>query len=168
MEKAAKGTTVSEISAYHEAGHALIATCLGAQVRSVTIDPDWDDGPERYGDIQFEWRIGEFTDRELCEKSILVALAGPVAEMIHSGDPFHPGFVSEWASDWSVAWKLAAALHADERRRMTYLEQTTLQLYQMIGRDDHWAALAAIVDHLLAHDTLEGEDVEEIVGQWLR
>ena len=36
------------------------------------------------------------------------------------------------------------------------------------GQDDHWAALAAIVDHLLAHETLEGELVEEIMGQWLR
>jgi ATP-dependent Zn protease len=27
--------------------------------------------------------------------------------------------------------------------------------------------LAAIVDHLLAHETLEGEQVEEIVEQWL-
>ena len=50
---------------------------------------------------------------------------------------------------------------------MAYLEQTTIQLCQTMRRDDHWAALAAIVDHLLAHETLEGEEVEEIVRQWL-
>lgn len=160
-------TDVSQITAYHEAGHALMAITVGARVRMVTIDPDWDDGPQRYGDAQIEWPVTEFTDRELCEKSILVALAGPVAEMIHSGDPFHPGFVAEWAGDWSAAWRLAAALYKNEKRRLTYLEHTTMQLYQALKRDDHWAALAAIVDHLLAHETLEGEQVQEIVESWL-
>ena len=156
-----------ELSAYHEAGHALMAICLGARVRSITIQPDWDDGPRRHGDAQVEWRIRELTERELCEKSILVALAGPVAEMIHSGEPFHPGFVAEWAADWSQAWQSAATLHPNERQRLAYLERTTASLYKTISRDDHWAALAAVVDSLLAHETLEGEQVEEIVAQWL-
>ncbi len=39
-----------ESSAYHEAGHALVGVLSGARVVSVTIDPDWDDGPRRYGD----------------------------------------------------------------------------------------------------------------------
>ena len=157
-----------DVSAYHEAGHAFMAIYLGARVRSVTIDPDWDDGLERHGDAQIEWRLDELTHRELCEKSILVALAGPVAEMIYSGEPFHPGHVPEWVADWSTAWEEAQAIHADERRRLVYLEQQTASLYKTMKRDDHWAALAAIVDSLLAHETLEGEQVDEIVAQWLR
>ena len=35
---------MSEVSAYHEAGHAFMAFYVGARVRSVTIEPDWDDG----------------------------------------------------------------------------------------------------------------------------
>ena len=54
-----------------------------------------------------------------------------------------------------------------ERKRLAYLEQTTGQLYRLLDRDDHWAALAAIVDNLLAHETLEGEEVEDIMRQWL-
>jgi len=158
---------VSEISAYHEAGHAFMAIYVGARVRSVTIDPDWDDGPDRFGDAQIEWPVEQFTARELCEKSIMVALSGPVAEMIHSGDPFHPGFVAEWAGDWQAAWELASSLHSGQQRRLAYLEQMTGQLYQLLNRDDHWSALAAIVDHLLAHETLEGALVEDIVRTWL-
>ena len=37
---------MSEISAYHEAGHAFVAVYVGARVRSVTIAPDRDDGPD--------------------------------------------------------------------------------------------------------------------------
>ena len=156
-----------EISAYHEAGHAFMAVYVGARVRSVTIEPDWDDGPERHADIQVQWPTNPLTNRELCEKSILVALAGPVAEMLHSGEPYHPGFVAEWAADWKTAWEAAAQLFASEPKRLAYLEQVTVKLHRFLDREGHWAALAAIVDNLLAHETLEGEEVESIVQQWL-
>ena len=159
---------MSEISAYHEDGHAFMAIYVGARVRSVTIEPDWDDGPDRHADIQVEWPLSQFTNRELNEKSVLVALAGPVAEMIHRGEPYHPGLVAEWAADWKAAWDAAAFLLPAERKRLTYLEQTAVQVYRLLDREDHWAALAAIVDSLLAHETLEGEEVEDIVRQWLR
>ncbi|MBL4885414.1 MAG: hypothetical protein JKY95_12875, partial [Planctomycetaceae bacterium] len=65
--------------------------------------PDWDDGPERFGDTRICWPVDDFSDKELQEKMILVALAGPVAEMIHTGDPYHPALVKEWSSDWAQA-----------------------------------------------------------------
>ena len=43
-----------------------------------------------------------------------------------------------------------------------------LEGIRTIEREDHWAALAAIVDNLIAHETLEGEQVGEIMGQWLQ
>ena len=39
----------AEITAFHEAGHVYAAIFVGAKVRSVTIDPDNDDGPNRSG-----------------------------------------------------------------------------------------------------------------------
>ena len=158
---------MSEINAYHEAGHAFMAIYVGARVRSVTIDPDWDDGPNRHADIQVEWPLDQFTDRELHEKSVQVALAGPVAEMIHSGEPYHPGFVAEWAADWKAAWEAAARLIAAERKRLAYLEQMAVRIHRLLDQEHHWAALAAIVDNLLTHETLEGDEVEEIMRQWL-
>lgn len=158
---------MSDVSAYHESGHAFMALYVGARVRSVTIDPDWDDGPERTGDTQVAWKRSRFSEREFHEKSILVSLAGPVAEMIHTGDPYHPGLVAEWAHDWSAAWESAAHLFPDEAARLTYLEQTSLRLYRLLNQEDHWAALGAIVDNLLAHETLEGPEVREIYQQWM-
>ncbi len=158
---------MSEISAYHEAGHALVAVYVGACVQSVTIDPDRDDRPARYGDIEILWPDGEFTNRQVREKSALVALAGPVAEMLYRGEPYHPAVIPEWAVDWKTAWEVTAQLVPDERKRLAYLEQVTRSLYQLLNQDDHWAALAAIVDHLIAHETLDGEEIEDIVRQWL-
>lgn len=158
---------MDDTTAYHEAGHAFAAVRLGARVRLVTITPDFDDGPRRDGDTQIEWECSGGDLKELRQKSTLVALAGPVAEMIYSGEPYHPGFVPEWSSDWKLAWDASATLHPHEPTRLAFLEQATGEMYRLLKRDENWAALAAIVDELLAHETLEGDDVHDIVRSWL-
>lgn len=155
-----------EITAYHEAGHAFAAVYLGAKVKSVSIDPDWDDGPHRYGDTVVLWSRRKFSEREMAEKSAMVALAGPVAEMVYSEQPFHPATVAEWRNDWELA--LEAMQHvSDRRQRLASLEQTTIELYQVFRQDHHWAAIGAIADHLLAHETLDWEMLQEILEPWL-
>jgi hypothetical protein len=162
-----QASLMSEVNAYHEAGHAFMAVYVGARVRSVTIEPEDDDGPARYADIQVEWPLRRFGARELREKSVLVALAGPVAEMLYTGEPYHPGFVAEWGADWKTAWQEAASLVPDERKRLGYLEQAAAELYRLLDQEQPWAAIAAIADHLLAHDSMEGDEVAEIVQFWL-
>ena len=141
----------------------IMAYLLGGQVRQ----PNHDDGPRRGGDTQVIWRRPPDGDKEFAKKAVQVSLAGPVAEMIYSGDPYHPGLVAEWAADWREAWESAVPLHADERTRLKYLEDVSIQLYHRLKEDDLWAVLASLADNLLAHETLEGEQVEEIVGEWL-
>jgi hypothetical protein len=49
----------------------------------------------------------------------------------------------------------------------SFTEDQKHHFYHRLKEDDLWAALAALADNLLAHETLEGEQVEEIVGAWL-
>ena len=156
-----------EISAYHEAGHAWMAYRVGAQVRSVTVEPDWDDGPERHADTQVGWPADWLERPDLCERFIWVAIAGPVAEMIYRGDRFHPGLVPEWAQDWKQAWWVASRLHPAEHPRLRYLEQITIELHALLSDDRNWSILAALVDNLLAQETLEAAEVEELLSQWM-
>lgn len=160
------GSSEEEITAWHEAGHAFVAIYLGGQVQSLSIDPDWDDGPRRYGDVTVHWPRGLFSARKLQENAILVSLAGPVAEMIHRDDPFHPATVAEWQQDWEFAWQ-AASFERDAKRRLKFLENTTIDLHHTLSQTNHWAAIGAIVDHLLAYEVLEGETVHEIAEEWI-
>lgn len=155
-----------EETAYHEAGHVLMAILLGGRVPHATIEPDRDDGPERYGDVRVLWSRKRMSDREFAEKLVLTALAGPVAEMIYTGDPYHPGFVAEWASDWQQAFEVGAAVVLDERKRIMWLEDRIRYAYQLFDQK-YWPAVAALADELGAHETLEEEQILEAVEPWI-
>lgn len=158
--------STDEVTVYHEAGHAYVALHTGARILSITVVPDNDDGPARHGDTQVEWPTDSMDAATLNTKKVLVALAGPVAEMIYRDEPFHPGLVSEWAVDWQQAWTAAEHLVDDDERRLRFLEETCRQVYQLLNTDDHWAALAVIADHLDAYEMMDGEAVQEVLAQW--
>lgn len=157
-----------EETAYHECGHAFIAVYLGGRVHSLTIDPDRDDGPDRFGAAEIRWRRARLSAQELQHKLVLTALAGPVAEMIYQGEPLHPGFVPEWSDDWRRAWEAAAAILPDERKRLAFLEEAVRHLHGLLSQDRHWAAVSALADNLLAHETLEAEEIDDVLRAWLR
>lgn len=151
-----------ETTAWHEAGHAFMAVHLGGEVLGLSIDPDHDDGPQRTGDVQIRWRHSSGSARDHAMNEILVSLAGPVTEMIHSGDPFHPATVAEWSHDWKMAWD-AASFVKSKQERMKFLEQTTVDLHHTLSEDLHWSGIGILVDHLMAYEILEGETVHEIL-----
>jgi ATP-dependent Zn protease len=159
---------LSEVCAYHEAGHALLAIKLGGSVHRLTIEPEQDDGPLREGDVEVHWPAEIVQDkRDLWQRSIQVALAGPAAEMIYIGEVYHPGRVQAWSSDWHTAAELATHLVRGAHPQLTFLEQTTAALVRELSKDRWWNALAAIADELLAHETLEREEIAEVVAFWL-
>ncbi|MCA8988872.1 MAG: M50 family metallopeptidase [Planctomycetaceae bacterium] len=156
---------MDDLTAYHESGHAVMAYLCGARVESLSIDPDWDDGPDRYGDTVIVWNDGRLTKQGVLNR-VKVALAGPVAEMISTGDPWHPAGVAEWQQDWKQAWQLSEALKNTRPLRMQLLEATTLEVYRQLHRDEIWEVIATLTDHLLAHEILEADQIEEILSPW--
>jgi len=143
-----------------------MAYLLGGHIDFVTVEPDWDDGPARYGEARLQWDTRDFTRDELLQNQIRVCLAGPTAEMIYNGDPMHPGTVPEWSVDWSMAWAIAAELIPSEPKRMQYLELVTRDLYRWFNQSQLWDVLCVFVDHLLAHETLEGDQIEDILASY--
>lgn len=157
---------MSEVCAYHEAGHAAWAVLRGGRIASISIDPEWEDGPRQDGIVEVHWPRS-MPASEVARAGIEVSLAGPVAEMIYSGDPFHPAIMPEWSGDWQTAWSLADSLWNDQQVRLRKLEAVTRFLYEQLSDDSLWQAIAALSDELLAHEHMEYDEVHEALLRWL-
>src|SRR5947207_13643574 len=70
----------AELTAYHEAGHAVMALVLGRPVDHVSIRPD----ARRLGHCEFRKPVFRPTEDWL-EREMLISLAGPAAESLFDG-----------------------------------------------------------------------------------
>jgi hypothetical protein len=149
-----------ELTTYHEAGHSVMAVLCGALVERATIAPEVDGF---HGMVEIAWpRRASIADQ------LAVTLAGPVAEMIYSGEPFHPGLVPEWAHDWKLAWRLCRPNTPNNHACLKLLERSVAKIYQQFSTDSWWAATAAVSDLLAAHDEIEHEDIAYEVHYWVK
>lgn len=150
-------------TAYHESGHAVVAAYLGGIVERITVEPESDDGPLRYGDTQVRWYLAG-TPREQGVREIKVALAGPAAEIVYLGDL--PTHFSEWHWDWQIATDRAHGCLKSSTDVPSYVQAMAAGLLQFVRRDDAWATIAAMADELEAHGTLYEEHIADVVRQW--
>ncbi|MEM9643612.1 MAG: cell division protein FtsH [Planctomycetota bacterium] len=157
------------VSAYHEAGHAVVGYALGAKIDAVQLGGEADDFlPERFGECRVNWgRVDPNQDSQR-QRELMTILAGPVAEMIYTGEKWHPAFFGPWQSDWCQATTIATGLVADPARRVRLLETMAARLHQVMSADGCWAAIAAVADELETHEFVESDTIEEVVGFWLR
>ena len=115
-----------ETTAYHESGHTFVAYYLGGYVNCVTVDPDFDEGPARSGDVEVYWPTPFSSQRKAVFAQTQVALAGPAAEMVYLGEPWHPAFVKEWKADWETAIQLFRSIDKDATRGLDPMLQGSL------------------------------------------
>jgi len=155
-------STPDEWIAYHEAGHCVVAVLLGGMVEWATIDPDRDDGPRRWGDVRVQWDGGP-----PWRAQAMIYLAGPAAELVYREESIHPAFVPEFTNDWTAAWEAISASRKSDQDRLRLLEGVFSKLYQSFQRQDQWNAVAELADLLLAHETIEYEEIHETVNRWI-
>ncbi len=157
-----------ELTAYHEAGHIFVGILHGGRLKLASLEPEEDEGPRRFGDTTMAWRksIRERSDFPLilCE----VALAGPMAETIYSGDETHPAHVPQWQPDWRNALQMAERLMPDLRKQIEFLEDRCARLHRFLREDHHWSAIGDIADLLMCHDVVEHDDVIDLIQHWRR
>ncbi|NNE00112.1 MAG: cell division protein FtsH [Pirellulaceae bacterium] len=156
------------LTAYHEAGHAVIGYALGARIERVQLGGEADDHlPERFGDCLVNWGMVHPDCTEQRQRELMTILAGPVAEMIYRGEPLHPAHYEPWQGDWQQAWDHCRDGVPDPIRRTGLLEQLIGQLHRRMSDDDCWAAVAAVADELLAHEFLDEEQLSDTLAFWL-
>ncbi|MEM0924879.1 MAG: cell division protein FtsH [Planctomycetota bacterium] len=156
------------ITAYHEAGHAVMAFALGGEIDSIGMYAEADDWlPERFGDCHINWGRVDVNCNWQIQREVLTILAGPVAEMIYRDASIHPAQYPPWRYDWPMAYeRVRQAVHASAQQA-SVMETLLKWLRKHLSQTENWAAVAAVADELLAHEYLDGEMLEETLGFWI-
>ena len=151
------------LTAYHEAGHAIMTVSCGGRIVHVSIAPPDDDGLRRFGESIVQWPPMLAKNVEIAE--LKVSLAGPIAELTYDGARTSIGDCREFAADWQQA-VLAASRLKPAPTRAKFLAEMERQVWDFFDNENVWAATCAVADQLLAHETIEHDQVADAWDFW--
>lgn len=135
-----------EATAYHEAGHAVIALELGRSIQRVSIVP----GREWLGRCEFQkGRVRPSED--WLEREILIALAGLAAEARHTGQYVWEGAAQDLRNVRRLATQRAGERQADRLQR-----RLLAKVEHLLSQAEIWHAVKLIATELLRCETLSG------------
>lgn len=144
--------TYDPATAYHEAGHAVIALLFGRPVHAVSILPTRDFlGVCKYRDPVFR------PTEDWLEREVLIALAGLAAEARHTGTY---GF-DEAAKDLSYVRKLLVS-RAGERRADRLERRMLSKVEHLLAREATWQAVEWIAAELLRLGEISGRTAKHL------
>ncbi len=143
-------------TAYHEAGHAVMAVSLGRTIKKVTIAPSQlQTGGFRLGlcDIQ-KGRIK--ASRDWLEDDVMILLAGMVAESHFTGSYCR----SSAAHDLQAVMRLLGLARAANPRQLERIEQRLIDKTEhILGTAVHSHAVEFVTIDLMQKTTLRGRAV---------
>jgi ATP-dependent Zn protease len=135
-----------EVTAYHEAGHAVLALVLGRTIHKVSVLPN----RERLGECRFGKGNARATDDWL-EREILIALGGMAAEARFTGT-----YATDEAKE-DLRFVRRLALERKSERAVERYEQRMLDKAEyMLADEGTWKAVELIAAELLKHGAISG------------
>lgn len=160
MRNAARLHDPLALTAYHEAGHAVMAHLCGQIVTTVEILGD----AEHTGSVSClrfveepPWKASGSLPTAAIESRILCLVAGIAAEKIVTGDPSW----SEPEDDLDEAVRLSLRVVKSCERVLPFLEEARDHAVDLLAR--HWAAVEGLAAMLLIHRRLEREQIREFL-----
>jgi ATP-dependent Zn protease len=143
-------------TAYHEAGHAVMALVLGRPVQRVSIEPN----ERRLGHC--ELKQGRFQPSEdALETSILILFAGPVAEARHTGEYCWDAGGQDLRDIRAMTRTRSTDLRRIERWERRLLDKAE----HLLDRDGAWLAVERIAEELLRSTTISGRAARHLFEQ---
>jgi hypothetical protein len=139
--------TPAEHTAYHEAGHAVMALALGRPVDHVSIRPD----AQYLGHCEFRKAVFRPSEDWL-EREMLISLAGLAAEAIHTGDYAWDGA----ARDLRYARELALGRAGNERKAERLTDRVLSKAEHLLSKPAHWRAVERLASELLRVGEVSG------------
>ncbi len=134
-------------TAYHEAGHAVMALVFERPVQRVSIRPDG----SRLGHCEVGKGVHRPSDDRL-EADMLILLAGPAAEAGVAGHYNWPGAVL----DLQGVRRLAMMRGGAERQAEKIARRMLSRAEHLLRQKSHWRAVVMIAEELLRHQTISG------------
>jgi ATP-dependent Zn protease len=141
-----------EATAYHEAGHAVVALALGRPIHRVSVLPD--------GHFLGLCRFGKGVFRpseDWLEREILITLGGLAAEARLTGD-------YAWdAADRDRQYVRQLAVQRAGERQAERLERRLLSKAEhLLGQEGHWRAVELIAAELLQRGVISGRTARHL------
>jgi len=148
------------LTAYHEAGHAVMATLCGQRITEVEIVGD-EDHTGSVQSLRFADEHGPNNEPGIpsapTERRLLCVAAGMVAENLVSGR----GQWDESCEDLDTAVHLAMKVVGDCERVIPYLEIVREHTDDLLHRN--WRAVEALADVLMERRCVTGEEVRRLL-----
>ncbi len=139
-------------TAYHEAGHAVVALALGRPIHRVSVLPDG----QFLGLCQFGKGVFRPSEDWL-EREILIALGGIAAEARHTGNYAWDGA----ARDQQYVRRLAEQ-RAGERQAERLERRMLAKAEHLLARQGHWRAVELIAAELLRRGVISGRTARHL------
>lgn len=147
-------TAAERLTAFHEAGHALMAELCGQLLTEVEIIGD----REHTGSVQsLAFPPNREAETEDIERHLKIILAGTVAEAMVSG---RKGW-DETSEDLDAAVRLGMRLVDDCEDVLPLLKDIGAGVERVLNR--HWPAVEVLAAELLDRKTLTGSDVRNLL-----
>lgn len=151
-------TTIDTATAYHEAGHAVVALALGRPVHKVSILAD----QVHLGHCEFRKGNIKPTDDWL-EREMLIALGGLAAEAIFTGH-------YAWAQarkDLIYVQRLAEQ-RGGEKGAQKIARRALSKVEHLLSQESHWQAVQVIAAELLRVKTISGRSARHLFEESCR
>ncbi|MFC7337929.1 cell division protein FtsH [Haloferula chungangensis] len=135
------------LTAYHEAGHAVMALLMGRSIQKVSIIPS----QNRLGSCHIQkGRAKQVQDK--LEAEILILLAGMAAEGRKSGRYNLQGA----SQDLQAVEKLAMARSGNPRQASKLVHKLLDKTQHLLANKATWTAVKVIAEELIEHESISG------------
>jgi ATP-dependent Zn protease len=141
-----------QATAFHEAGHAVVALALGRPIHRVSVLPDG----QFLGLCQFGKSVFRPSEDWL-EREILIALGGIAAEARHTGNYAWDGA----ARDQQYVRRLAEQ-RAGERQAERLERRLLAKTEHLLAQERHWRAVELIAAELLQRGVISGRTARHL------
>lgn len=135
------------LTAYHEAGHAVMALLMGRSVQKVSIIPS----QNRLGVCKMQkGRVKQVQDK--LEAEMLILLAGMAAEGRRAGKYNIAGA----SQDLHMVEKLAMSRSGNARQAEKLIHKTLDKTQHLLSNKGTWKAVKIIAEELLENESISG------------